>query len=189
MVPIPRYVNAKCCSDEQHMTNHGASGFWQEMEKISEHVSLVIEEADLKQPVTIIKLADITGNTELYHTVPTTEELWGAADPVHLTEAGYQLVAEALKAQIAAAGQEDEPAVKKPRLDSIVPPAENMQRQIHSAAACLAHWGPRPRRSRRDHHCLIIIVAIIFYIIFLTTIYFFLTAIYVFLFFKGKLCF
>jgi hypothetical protein len=121
LAPFPRYVNGKCCSDEQHLTNHGSNGFWTEMEKIGVYVSNVVEEANLKMELRVVQWSDIAGNTELYRSVPSTGELWLPTDPVHLSDAGYQMVADALKAIASDLIAEGEPASKRPRLDSIVP--------------------------------------------------------------------
>ena len=81
----------------------------------------MVEEANLKRQFRIVQWSDIAGNTELYRSVPSAGELWMPADPVHLSEAGYQMVADALKAIVIELISDGEPSAKRPRHDSIVP--------------------------------------------------------------------
>jgi len=126
VAPFPRYVTGGCCSDGQHVSNHGTAGFWGELQKSMESAKEAVLAAGLSDTCTILNWSDVTGNTELFSTVPTLSDVWGTGDPVHLSESGYRLVAAAI---ISAAGQgsADGRPSKRPRLESVVPVPDSSQ--------------------------------------------------------------
>ena len=96
--------------------------FWSELEKVNSVVQVAVEACNLTNKVLIFYLNDIVGNDELFPTETNPGDLWDCRDAVHLSQIGYQGVAEALYA-MASGADEGEPAAKRIRLDSIVPTA------------------------------------------------------------------
>ena len=93
--PLPRYVQGKCCEDKQHLTNYRTTGYATEMGNSLAQIFTWL--GDLAhgrrildyEVVCVSSIVGMEGN-------PSKKELaklWGS-DPVHLTPAGYQKVAE-----------------------------------------------------------------------------------------------
>ena len=101
--PLPRYVQGKCCEDKQHITNYRTSGYATEMgNSLAQIYSWLGDLAHGKrildyEVVCVSSIVGMEGN-------PNKRELaklWGS-DPVHLTKAGYQKVADKLSEKAAA---------------------------------------------------------------------------------------
>jgi len=119
VAPFPRYVTGKCCQSEQHLTNHGTETFWAEIEKTGISVQQAVEACDFASVCKIFYISDCIGIDELYPMENLSGDIWDR-DAVHLTQSGYQRVADAL-ATVCLCREEGEPSAKRQRLDSIVP--------------------------------------------------------------------
>ena len=95
--PLPRYVQGKCCDDKQHITNYRTTGYATEMgNSLAQIYTWLGDLAHGKriidyEVVCVSSIVGMEGN-------PSKKELaklWGS-DPVHLTPAGYQKVADKL---------------------------------------------------------------------------------------------
>ena len=95
--PLPRYVQGKCCEDKQHITNYRTKGYATEMgNSLAQIFTWLGDLAHGKRiidydVVCVSSIVGMEGN-------PSKKELaklWGS-DPVHLTTAGYQKVADKL---------------------------------------------------------------------------------------------
>ena len=96
-LPLPRYVQGKCCDDKHHITNYCTTGYATEMgNSLAQIYTWLGDLAHGKriidyEVVCVSALVGMEGN-------PSKKELaklWGS-DPVHLTPAGYQKVADKL---------------------------------------------------------------------------------------------
>ena len=101
--PLPWYINSKCCESESHITNFGgkayAKGMGKQLADIHGWLDDLAHGKRLQSykivcPSTFIGLAD---NATLKDKAEREKlrDRWGT-DPVHLTEAGYAALAEAL---------------------------------------------------------------------------------------------
>ena len=95
--PLPRYVQGKCCEDKLHITNYRTTGYATEMgNSLAQIYTWLGDLAHGKrildyEVVCVSSIVGMEGN-------PSKKELaklWGS-DPVHLTKAGYQKVADKL---------------------------------------------------------------------------------------------
>ena len=93
--PLPRYVQGKCCDDRQHITNFGTSGYATEMgTSLAQIYSWLGDLAHGKRIVDgeIVCVSTSVG-LEGNPSKRDLAKLWGS-DPVHLTPAGYQKMAD-----------------------------------------------------------------------------------------------
>ena len=95
--PLPRYVQGKCCDDRQHITNYGTKGYATEMGNSLAQIYSWL--GDLAHGKRIVDLEVVCVSTVVgMEGNPSKKELaklWGS-DPVHLTTAGYQKMADKL---------------------------------------------------------------------------------------------
>ena len=107
--PLPRYVQGKCCEDKQHITNYRTKGYATEMgNSLAQIFTWLGDLAHGKRIINydVVCVSSIVG-MEGNPSKKELAKLWGS-DPVHLTTAGYQKVAEKL-AEKAGAPQDEAP--------------------------------------------------------------------------------
>ena len=125
--PLPRYSTAKCCQNEEHITNFGKKGFGTSMgSKLAEIHSWIddfargkhIKNCEVICPASTIMTGDDISKKDL-------AAFWGS-DPVHLTPMGYEKLGEQLSEKIESIKQKkrlredsqaDQPN-QRPRLNS-----------------------------------------------------------------------
>ena len=93
--PLPWYVQGKCCDDRQHITNFGTTGYATEMgNSLAQIYSWLGDLAHGKRIVDFeIVCVSTTVGLEGNPSKKDLAKLWGS-DPVHLTPAGYQKMAD-----------------------------------------------------------------------------------------------
>jgi hypothetical protein len=100
MIPLPRYLIEKCCSDPSHITNKDSSDYEQIMREaltaIGTWMKAMAEMKRLKN-VVLFNPMEPLGLIDDDFDKDRILQLWGA-DPVHPTEDAYSLIAEHLLA-------------------------------------------------------------------------------------------
>jgi lysophospholipase L1-like esterase len=100
MIPLPRYLFEKCCSDPSHITNKDSAGYEQIMREaltaIGTWMKAMAEMKRLKN-VVLFNPMEPLGLIDDDFDEDRILQLWGA-DPVHPTEDAYSLIAEHLLA-------------------------------------------------------------------------------------------
>jgi hypothetical protein len=125
MLPIPRYVSEKCCSDPEHITNFGSATYLEEISDELEGIDDLVRgwaqsrscaAADtidyrmvLDEPAADLGKQSLDGS-----------HIW-ADDPVHAVQAVYTAVSLSVISSIDELGGDvSEPQRKRPRLESVV---------------------------------------------------------------------
>ena len=116
VAPFPRYVLGKCCDNESHLTNWGTAEMADELGKVASNTKAVLTAA-VKLPYKIFEYEhDMAG-----FDFSAREGLlspWSASDPVHLSAAAYDAVADKLlESGRPLSGR----PTKRARLESVVP--------------------------------------------------------------------
>jgi hypothetical protein len=161
LMPIPRYVTGRCCSDPEHVSNFNDPTFEADLNSDMEMVEDLLTGwlQSCCNSGAIIHLRTSADNPE----VPLNEltvngsAMWPADDPVHCTEATYRALTMATVAPIEEltagnVGDSDEPelAPKRSRLESGVVMRENAQGSKTAAAPAPQSWSSGVLPSRPD---------------------------------------
>ena len=119
VLPLPRYISAKCCSDSSHLTNFGEDDLICEMLRAEEIVtSLVYSLGNPRYKVfSFIEKYGIDKDPSSMVTMGGLP-VWAEGDGVHLSETAYEEMGSLL-----AASEEPSESLtgKRPRLESVVP--------------------------------------------------------------------
>ena len=129
MLPIPRYVQNKCCGSASHVTNFGSENISSEIYRAMDMASQALVACGGASGADSIGILEIFNGSDLdLHEVRTTtgEPLWTDTDPVHLSRQAYDEVADAVRA-LAGDADPGRPR-KRPRLESVVPAAPRAAR-------------------------------------------------------------
>jgi hypothetical protein len=118
MVPIPRYVHAKCCNQLDHITNFGDPDFQEipaEIEKVSDLLTAWLQSGPAPGLLVDFRATTDAPDVGLADLTVDRQSIWQPQDPVYPTQALsiYELLDEL---DAANAGG----APKRPRLESIV---------------------------------------------------------------------
>jgi len=152
VVPFPRYVVEKCCSDSSHLTNYGTDSFWMELERPETAVKLAIASLSYERQLKTFRIQDVVGDTDLSEITEmgpnACPRIWASGDPVHFTPAVYLAIGKAL---VNCHGNEQS-APKRARLESVVAHS-GLQIKRGGAQVRLPDWlsgrsGPGPARGR-----------------------------------------
>jgi hypothetical protein len=164
LMPIPRYVAGRCCSDPEHVSNFKDPSFESDLNSDMEMVEDLLTGwlQSFCNNGAIIHFRTSADNPE----VPLNEltvngsAMWPSDDPVHCTEATYRALTmatvaaiEELSAGNGGGSDETEPAPKRSRLESVVVMRENAQSSKQAAAPAPQSWSSgvlpsRPARGR-----------------------------------------
>jgi hypothetical protein len=124
MVPIPRYVYAKCCNQLDHITNFVDPDFQKitaEIEKVSDMLTAWLQSGPAPGLLVDFRAATDAPDVGLADLTVDSQSIWQPQDPVHPTQALYARLAESIYASLV---ELDTPntggAPKRPRLESIV---------------------------------------------------------------------
>ena len=120
LLPFPRYLSGKCCSNPEHITNFGNEEYKEEVLRVSSAVRSAYNSVKPPGEFVIYSLSD----SDLLHTATADDpgDIW--RDPVHFRGTVYAAIAADLLVLIGAAAAEEPGALpaKRQRLDSVAPP-------------------------------------------------------------------
>ena len=120
VLPFPRYIAGKCCSNDDHMTNFGTADYLDEIGKSADLVKAATAGLVSLGKNKVFSLPDMLANTDPHRTAAEIlEDPSSWADPVHLARVHYAAVAGALLNIKAEADAEASPP-KRARLESVV---------------------------------------------------------------------
>ncbi len=122
---MPRYVQGPCCGDGGHVTNCSEDDFFNEVLGAEKRLTEAAVAGHRTREAKVIDLCKLFGSAETpiqYLTTSDGTSIW-AGDGVHLTSLAYRVAARLLMSELERAdhGEAGEPAVKRARLESVVP--------------------------------------------------------------------
>ena len=123
VVPFPRYLVAKCCTEEGHISNFGDEEYLEEVSKLADVIPGAVSGIMSMRKCKIITLSDMVTNADPSHPPMSLLDEQNWSDPVHLSREVYSKAG----AAILSMGEElraDGPAPKRIRLDSVAPTAQ-----------------------------------------------------------------
>ena len=127
VLPLLRYVQRPCCSDEQHMVNWAESDFTEILLSGSKAVSNVLKAEGEKHGLTIATFNPLScfNNSEDLAAIKSSAGLsiWREDDAVHLTAAAYNDIAAVLSHQAENHGRQPATGPVRRRLASVIPAA------------------------------------------------------------------
>ena len=145
--PLPRYVQGKCCDDRQHITNFGTKGYATEMGNSLAQIYTWL--GDLAYGKRIVDFDVVCVSTIVgMEGKPSKKELaklWGS-DPVHLTSAGYQKMADKLVEKAEAHRMKPPKAADTSKTKQISKPTTEMRPGLSRSNLTAGKWG------QDDHH-------------------------------------
>lgn len=124
VVPFPRYMIAKCCNDDGHISNFGDADYLEEISKPADVIPGAVAGIMSLRKCKIISLPDMASHADPPHPPMSLLDELNWADPVHLSRDIYAKVGAALLSTgegLRGAG----PAPKRTRLDSIAPTSQS----------------------------------------------------------------
>jgi hypothetical protein len=123
VIPLPRYVLSGCCADTEHVSNRLSGELAAEFAGAEKCLRDAADMGEKTGKARLLNILSFFGSCESLPQDLTTVDgasIW-AGDGVHLTSNASRVAARKLMADLAAGGEEGEPANKRSRLESIVP--------------------------------------------------------------------
>jgi hypothetical protein len=139
ITPLPRYVLSGCCKDTNHMSNRLTGELAAEFSGAEKSLLEAATIGERTGRARLLIILSFFGSCESLPQDLTTVDgasIW-AGDRVHLTSNASRVTIRKLLADLAKGGEEGEPAVKRTRLESVIP----------------EHWeicGNKPRKGVRE---------------------------------------
>jgi hypothetical protein len=146
IVPFPRYLAGTCCRDSSHLTNFGKDGYSEIFSKTKEMVTAAAGVAIHGQHIHTIELNECVNDTVLCEGILSNCGNWDK-DNVHLLPHIYRAVAEHIVHLSDV--ESEQPAKKRQRLDSIVPPTVHRGRFRSVTLPAWISGGPTPQNRGR----------------------------------------
>jgi hypothetical protein len=129
IVPVPRYVTTRCCSDPAHITNFEQETYVTDIDRETDTAEDLLtawgQTHSCRSDIVHFRAVADDAEGNLPDLQVGGQSFWRQDDPVHCTEAFYAGLARLLLAMLAAddgprSSEEAEPAPKRARLESIV---------------------------------------------------------------------
>ena len=123
VIPLPRYVLTACCKDDTHVSNRLSGELAAEFSGAEKSLSEAAATGERTGTARLINILSFFGSCESLPQDLTTVDgasIW-AGDGIHLTSNASRVAARKLMSDLAHGGQEEEPAAKRTRLESVVP--------------------------------------------------------------------
>jgi hypothetical protein len=123
VIPLPRYVLYGCCADTEHVSNRLSGELAAEFADAEKCLREAADMGEKTGKARSLNILSFFGSCESLPQDLTTVDgtsIW-AGEGVHLTSNASRVAARKLMADLAAGGEEGEPANKRSRLESIVP--------------------------------------------------------------------
>jgi len=131
LIPIPRYIQNKCCATAGHVANFGQENFSSEIYRAMEMAEQAIAACSAASDSVTTGIIEVFSCADLDLAEVRTaggEAIWLATDPVHLSQPAYMELADSIMGN-AAPAQGERPR-KRARLESVVPAAARVARGV-----------------------------------------------------------
>jgi hypothetical protein len=119
MLPVPRYVNERCCNNASHVSNLASPGYHEILGSAAHVIKSIVEEemeGCSKQPLCLNPLEGFGTGSLGECKLSDGRSIWAAGDPVHLSPAAYCDIAAVVRDTWI---NNSEPQLRR-RVDSIV---------------------------------------------------------------------
>jgi hypothetical protein len=126
LVPVPRYISAKCCPDREHIKNYTDTDYSQDIETGLELAEDLLTgwSQNITSRANILNFCSVTDDPEqlLQDLRYEDEPIWAEEDPVHCSPRVYNAMAGSIVGMLSSLFTESdaEPAAKRQRLESVV---------------------------------------------------------------------
>jgi hypothetical protein len=157
MLPIPRYVTEKCCSDPEHITNYDSATYLDDISDKLEGADELVRAWAQSRPCAAAATIDYRmvldePAADLGEQKMDGGHIWADGDPVHAVPAVYSAVSLSIISSIDEFGGDvSEPQRKRPRLESVI--VRPKKRPEQQAKPKLQGWSsgvlPDPGESAR----------------------------------------
>ena len=145
VLPIPRYISGKCCSDEAHITNFGTADCLDEIDRSVDLVKAATAGLISPGKNKVFNLYDTLANADPNRSVAeilADPASW--ADPVHLSRVNYAALAGALLNIKAEADAEASPRRRRqsaPDLRAWLPLCRRRNEALSGSRYQAGYWG------------------------------------------------